>query len=257
MALVNSCALRFPCRILRFNGLISCVNFRGIYIKSNFGQKTPEAVAQKSLTTTFKTVSHLPKKDKWVPIMDVCGDKLNLLNAFDAKCTEIPKVLKFILQAENVLIRKEQAFAVNFRLSVSHDDGLEVRGKKQHEKVDRMNTRAFSSAKFGPMSDEFLIMKARDELISKASVTNYQQLMKDVLENIKEQQWISAIVGCYLSKYLPTPRYPQLVFMNAAKNVLFQSGRWSKTEKDVILSHINSHSGNWDLNDLHKKLPQR
>jgi len=256
MALVNSCLLRFPCKWLRFNSFISCVNFRVINIQSNFGQKTPEAAARKSLTTSLETVSPLPKKEEWVPIMDVCGDKLNLLNTFDAKRTEIPKVLEFILQTENILIRKEQALAVNFYFGFVNDH-IRIPQCKKQERVDGMNTRGFSPAKFGPMSDEFLIMKAKDELISKASVTNYQQLMKDVLDNIKEQQWISAIVGCYLSKYLPTPRYPQKVFMKAAKNVLFKAGKWSKTEKDVILSHITSHSGKWDIHDLQKKLPQR
>jgi len=256
MTLANLSVLRFPWKLLRSNALASCVSLRGINFKSNFGQKTPEAVAQKSLTTTFETVSPLTKKDEWVPIMDVYGDKLNLLNTFDAKCTEIPKVLKFILQGENILIRKEQALAVNFYFQFVNDY-IRIPLRKKQERVDGMNTRSFSPAKFGPMSDEFLIMKAEDELISKASVTNYQQLIKDVLDNIKEQQWVSAIVGCYLSKYLPTPRYPQQVFMKAAKNVVFQAGRWSKTEKDVLLSHITSHCGKWELNDLHKQLPQR
>ena len=257
MALVNSFLLRFSCKLLRFNGFITRVNFRGINVTSSFGQKIPEAVVPQKSIDTFKTVSAASaNEDEWVPIMEAYGDKLALFNSCDFKCTEIPKVLKFILQTENVLIRKEQALAVKFSFYLRCDDRLATMVRKKQHKVDGMNTRAFTPAKFGEMSDEFLIMKARDELMSKASVTNCEQLMKDVFDNIKKHQWVSAIVGCYLSKYLPTPRYPQQVFMKAAKSAMFQEGKWSSSEEDVILSHI-ACSGKWDLYELNEKLPHR
>ena len=65
------------------------------------------------------------------------------------------------------------------------------------------------------------------------------------------------IFGCYLSKYLEIPRHPLKVFEQLTLSLFYKTGKFSKKEDDIILKHIESKNGEYDLKYLKNKLMRR
>ena len=70
----------------------------------------------------------------------------------------------------------------------------------------------------------------------------------------ERKQWVCNILGCYISKYLETPRHALKVYEQLRKSVLYNSGKFDKKEDNLITQHIKSHNGEYDLNVLKSEL---
>ena len=79
------------------------------------------------------------------------------------------------------------------------------------------------------------------------------QLLRE-LADLMTKRWPCNIVGCYISKHLEVPRHPLKVFEILANSLLFVTGDFSKEEDKVIMDHIHSQNGNYDLVHLKAQL---
>ena len=164
--------------------------------------------------------------------------------------TDMNKALIFVISSEQKIF-EATADAVKVNLPILED---QIRYPKSHVSiVSRLNRRKFSLSTSGPESDELKIIKAWKELLTASKILNENQLLLDLyqLANSKDQ-WISSIVGCYLSKYLSTPRHPMKVFVSLHHSLLYRTGVVDKSEDEVLWDYINENKSRsyYDLNYL-------
>ena len=159
-----------------------------------------------------------------------------------------------------------QADTLTYKLTTTNDSVIIPRNTKY--KLDRRGIKfgPFSKAHHGENSEESRIIKAWEDLKIEAQIVDEKQTIQDfdeILLTIKRNkrgkilernQWACNILGCYISKYLETPRHALKVYEQLRKSVLYNSGKFDKKEDNLITQHIKSHNGEYDLNVLKSEL---
>ena len=103
-------------------------------------------------------------------------------------------------------------------------------------------------------------MKIEAQIVDeKQTIRDFDEILLRITRNkrgkIQERnQWACNILGCYISKYLETPRHALKVYEQLRKSVLYNSGKFDKKEDNLITQHIKSHNGEYDLNVLKSEL---
>ena len=114
-----------------------------------------------------------------------------------------------------------------------------------------------SKARWGEDSEEKRILKAFVELKNKAQIADEKKVIKEFEDLLREQPLACNMLGCYLSKYLDTPRLPLKVFQELTRSVFYKSGKFSKNEDATILKHATLQElkdGEYDLDFLKSKV---
>ena len=103
-------------------------------------------------------------------------------------------------------------------------------------------------------------MKNEAQIIDeKQTIRDFDEILLTIKRNkrgkiLEREQWMCNILGCYLSKYLETPRHALKVYEQLRKSVLYNSGKFDKKEDNLISQHIKSNNGKYDLNVLKSEL---
>ena len=129
---------------------------------------------------------------------------------------------------------------------------------KQKAKLVEMNIKLgkFSKAKYGEDSEESRIVRAWNQLMREVNPVDETQLLRD-LDNLMTKRWPCNIVGCYISKHLEVPRHPLKVFEILTDSILYVTGDFSESEDKIIMDHIDSLNGEYNLIHLKAKLNRR
>ena len=162
---------------------------------------------------------------------------------------DMHKALICVISSEQKIF-EDTADSVKVNLQINEDQV--IISKSQISILSKLNRRKFSLSASGPESDELKIIKAWKELVTASKILNENQLLLDFYQLAhSKEQWICSIVGCYLSKYLSTPRHPLKVFVFLHHSLLFKTGMFDKSEDEVIWNYINENkSRKCDLNYL-------
>merc|ERR1712079_288572 len=174
------------------------------------------------------------------------------IDAFKKDKPEVYKVLNYILNSD-VEVMKAQADTIGIRVK-NNMDKIDVVGGKTQLKNSGIKVGKFSKVSWDKESEESRILKAFEDLRNGANIVDEKELIQDFEVLVYEHKWPCAMLGCYLSKYLETPRLTLKVFEQLTRTVLYKSGPFSKEEDDFILQHIQSKNGEYDLHHLKLKL---
>lgn len=188
------------------------------------------------------------------------------IDGFSKDKPEVYKVLTYIFNNNDVEVMTAQADTLEYKLITTNDSVIIPRNLKY--KLDRRGIKfgAFSKAHHGENSEESRIIKAWEDLKNGAQIDDEKQTIHDfdeILLTIKrnkrgkiqaKKQWVCNILGCYISKYLETPRHALKVYEQLRKSVLYNSGKFDKKEDNLISQHIKLLNGEYDLNVLKSEL---
>ena len=136
----------------------------------------------------------------------------------------------------------------------SYNESLNIAQIKSQLNKNGIKVGKLSKARWGEDSEEKRILKAFVELKNKAQIADEKKVIQEFEDLLREQPLACNMLGCYLSKYLDTPRLPLKVFEQLTRSILYKSGRFSKSENNLILQHIELNNGNFDLDYLKLKL---
>ena len=92
---------------------------------------------------------------------------------------------------------------------------------------------------------------------NKAHIADEKKVIQEFEDLLREQPLACNMLGCYLSKYLDTPRLPLKVFQELTRSVFYKSGKFSKNEDKTILKHATLQElkdGEYDLDFLKSKV---
>ena len=233
-------------------------------LTSRFKNIDESNLVKKSLLGTFilqqcystaKTVVK-PSGDtalKSVPIKDLFNKYQRKIDDFKKDQPEVNKVLNYIMESD-IKVMKAQADTIEVKVVNSKDKVQVCTSEQTLLKNSGIKLGKFSKVVWGKDSEESRILKAFLDLKNEAEIVNEIQLLQDFENFSYEEQWTRSLLGCYLSKYLDTPRLPLKVFEQLTRSILYKSGRFSKSDNDLILQHIELNDGNFDLDYLKLKL---
>ena len=247
---------------------IQCKMFSTVktsYILTSTIQKFSEGnlVKMSSLLGTFATIrifstvknivnTSVDPAMKSVPIKKLFKEYQNDIDTFKENKPEVYKVLNYIMNSD-VKVMKAQADTIGVKFSFTQGR-LMVQGNKVQLKDSGIKTGRFSKARYGEDSEESRILKAFLDLKNEVQIDDEKQLIRDFESLYLKHRWTYNIFGCYLSKYLETPRLPFKVFEQIMLPILYKFGKFSNAEDDFILKHIESNNGMYDLDYLKHKL---
>ena len=207
---------------------------------------------QKSNENLIPSKNSFGSGEKVVPIKAVFKDRTIDIEAYKEDNSEVFKVLKYILES-GIKVMKAQANTISLIFEVALDRVKASVNAKVKLLENNIKLGKFSKALDGENSEQCKIIKAWHELIEKAQIIDKKQLMQD-FDGLLNEQWQCNMIGCYVSKHLEVPRHPLKVFESLAKSVFYNSGSFQEEEDELMVKHIESKNGKYDLDYLKAQL---
>ena len=159
--------------------------------------------------------------------------------------TEVFKALKYILKSD-IKIMEAQADSAVMKLDVENGR-VKIRNSEQLKEMKVKLGKLSRAATLGENSEESRIVKAWNELMGEAQITDKKQLIQD-FDNLLTEQWPCSIIGMFVSKYLTEPRHALKVYDLLSRSVKQVSEKVQKLIGNLVPDKNTVHHSMFDEN---------
>ena len=211
-----------------------------------------ELAAKLNLNLSEVSTPELQPDEEMVSIKGVMKERLHDIEIFKNGGTDIHKALIFIMKSD-LKINKEVLEATKLKVYIHPGPKRVEMNRTIFKNLKCIKQGKFTRFRSVVESEEILILKALDEILSKTEIQDYKKLLTDFRE-VLPMQWPCEFLGFYLSKHLKKPRHPLKVAEFAINTCARNTGPLTDEEYATIKNYLTLTKGPPNCGILAQKL---